>query len=166
MYVQYKVNVSENQMDTLKDAIRLKKGTTLCFPKGGINRLDNAQAYGRRVQIRMSARQVAKNVSYTGGYLAALAPPIARALPLAARVMPTIMSGLVTGLVRDGLYLHKLGKCYRVQKVKGNGLYLAPHPRFVEGLFLKHGNDISDGAGLLMGKNSPFKNIPILGWLL
>ena len=36
MYVQYKVNVSENQVDTLKDAIRLKKGATLCFPKGGI----------------------------------------------------------------------------------------------------------------------------------
>ena len=25
MYVQYKVNVSENQVDTLKDAIRVKK---------------------------------------------------------------------------------------------------------------------------------------------
>ena len=35
--------------------------------------------------------------------------------------------------------------------MKGNGLYLAPHPPFVEGdgLFLKHGSDISDGAGLL-----------------
>ena len=57
------------------------------------------------------------------------------------RVLPTISSGLTTGL------------------------YLVPHPRFVEGdgLFLKHGNDISDGAGLLMGKNSPFKNIPVLG---
>ena len=65
-------------------------------------------------------------------------------------------------------YLHKQDKCYRVQKCKGNGLYLAPHPHFVEGdgLFLKHGNDISDGAGLLMGKNSLFKNIPVLGWLL
>ena len=40
--------------------------------------------------------------------------------------------------------------------------------RFVEGdgLFLKHGEDISDAAGLLMGKNGPFKNIPVLGWLL
>ena len=35
-----------------------------------------------------------------------------------------------------------------------------------DGLFLKHGNDISDGAGLLMGKNSPLMNIPVLGWLL
>ena len=53
-------------MDTLKDAIRLKKGATLCFPKGGIrgghvllltpvqiNRLDTAEAEGRRVQIRI-----------------------------------------------------------------------------------------------------------------
>ena len=48
MYVQYKVNVSENQVDTLKNAIGL-------------------------VQIRMSARQVAKNVSYTGGFLGMLA---------------------------------------------------------------------------------------------
>ena len=51
---------------------------------------------------------------------------------------------------------------------KGNGLYLAPHPRFVEGdgLFLKHGNNISDDVGMLMGENSPFKKIPVLGWLL
>ena len=52
--------------------------------------------------------------------------------------------------------------------MKGNGLYVASHPPFVEGdgLLLKQGNDINDGAGLLMGKNSLFKNIPILGWLL
>ena len=110
-----------------------------------------------------------------------LASLAARAKPPASRALPTILSGLTTGLlsgginkaisgsgVGDGLYLHKHDKCYRIQKCKGNGLYLAPHPRFVEGdgLFLKHGNDISDGAGLLMGKNSPFKNIPVLGWLL
>ena len=33
-------------------------------------------------------------------------------------------------------------------------------------LFLKHSNDISDGAGLLMVNNSPLMNIPVLGWLL
>ena len=59
MYVQYKVNVSENLVDTVKDAVRLKKGATLCFPKCGIrddhvllltpaqiNRLDKAQVEG------------------------------------------------------------------------------------------------------------------------
>ena len=189
MYVQYKVNVSETQVGTLRDAISLEKGATLCFPKCGIrgdhvllltpvqiNRLGKAQAEGRCVQIRMSARQVAKNVSYTGGFITTL-------VPLLARALPTIMSGLATGLlsggvhkaisgsgvaVGDGLYLHKYGRCYRVPKLKGNYLYLAPHPIFFEGdgLFLKHGSDISNGTGLLMGKNSPFKNIPILGWLL
>ena len=182
MYVQYKVNVSENQVDTLKGDIRLKKGVTLCFPKGGtrsdhvlvltpaqINRLDKAQVQGKRIQIRLSAKQVARNVSYTGGFIGMLASLEARAIPLVAR---TILSGLTTGLlsgginkaISDGLYLHKHDKCYRVQKMC-DGLYLAPHSRFVEGdgLFLNHGEDISDGAGLLMGKNSPFKNIPVLG---
>ena len=36
MYVQYKGNVSENQLDTLNHAIRLKKAVNLYFPKGGI----------------------------------------------------------------------------------------------------------------------------------
>ena len=131
------------------------------------------------MQIRLSARKVAKNVSYTGGFIGMLASLAARAIPHAARVLPTILSGLTTGVLSgginkaisgsgDGLYLHKHDKCYRVQKCKGNGLYLAPHPRFVEcdEQSLKHGNDINDGACLLMGKNSPFKNIPVLGWLL
>ena len=67
MYIQYKVNVFENQVDTLKVAIRFKKGVTVCFPKGvslhtpaQIIRLGNAQVEGRRVQIRLSARQVQK----------------------------------------------------------------------------------------------------------
>ena len=65
MCVQYKVNVFGNQVDTLKDAIRLKKDVILCFLKGGIrgdhvlllapaqiNRLDKAQVQGKRIQIR------------------------------------------------------------------------------------------------------------------
>ena len=121
---------------------------------------------------------MARNVSYTEGFIGKLASLAARDIPLVARALPTISSGLTTGLlsgainkaisgkgVGDGLYLHKHDKCYRVQKMKGDGLYLVRHPRLVEGdgLFLKHG-DISEGASLLMGKNSPFKNIPVLGW--
>ena len=85
------------------------------------------------------------------------------------------MPGLTTGLLSGGinkaisgsgalgvLYLHKHDKCYRVQKCKGNGLYLAPLPRFVEGdgLFLKHGNDISNGAGLLMDRVARLRKFP------
>ena len=189
MYVQYKVNVSENQLDIYNDAIRLKTGATLCFPKGGIrgdhvllptpaqiNRLDKGQVQGKRVQIRLSARQVAKNARYTGGCIMSLV----RALPFITRALPIVLLGVTTGLLSgginkaisgkggDGRHLHKHDKCYRVHKTQGNGLYLAPHPRIVEGdgLFPDHGEHISDGAGLLMGKNSPFKNISVLGWLL
>ena len=71
------------------------------------------------MQIRMSAKQVAKNVSYIGGFFAALVPLIARALPLAARVLPTIMSGLATGLLSDGVHKAISGSGVTV----GDGLY-------------------------------------------
>ena len=129
MYVQYKVNVSETQVDTMKDSIRLQKGVTLCFPKRGIrgdhvflltptqfNRLDKAQVQGKRIQIRLSAKQLARNVSYTGGFIGMLASLAARAIPLVARALPTILSGGINKVISDkgvgdGLYLHKHGKC-------------------------------------------------------
>ena len=37
---------------------------------------------------------MAKNVSYTGGFVGMLASLAARVIPLAARVLPTILSGL------------------------------------------------------------------------
>ena len=133
MLIPYKVNVSESQIDTLKVAIRLKKGVVLSFPKGGIrgdheilltpsqvNRLDKAQSAGKRAHLRLSAKQVARNASYTGGFLGMLASLAPRAIPLVARALPTIMTGLTTGLLSggiskaisgkglgDGLYLHK-----------------------------------------------------------
>ena len=58
----------------------------------------------------------------------------------------------------------------KCRNVKDNGLSVDAWPRLVNvhgnGLFLKRGNDIRDGAGLLMGAKCPFKNIPILEWLL
>ena len=67
---------------------------------------------------------MAKNISYIGGFLGMFAS--LAAIPLSARVLPTILSGLATGLlsgginkaitgsgaVGDGLYLHKHDKCY------------------------------------------------------
>ena len=83
---------------------------------------------------------MAKNVSYAGGFLDMLAS-------LAARALPTLLTGLTTGLLSggidkaisgNGLFLQKHGKCYQVQKCKGDGLYLAPHLPLVngDGLFL------------------------------
>ena len=47
---------------------------------------------------------MAKNVSYTGGFLAAFASLPARAIPLDARVLPTIMAGLATSLLSGGIH--------------------------------------------------------------
>ena len=79
---------------------------------------------------------MAKNVSYTAGFLGMLAS-------LAARALPTLLTGLKTGLLSggiskaisgNGLFFQKHGKCYQVQKCKGDGLYLATHPPLVKGV--------------------------------
>ena len=69
------------------------------------------------------------------------------------------------------VYLHNNGHCYMVQTTKsGKGLHLSPHPPiggiFGNGLYLKAGSTLYNGQGLLLGPNSPFKSVPILGLLL
>ena len=77
-----------------------------------IKRMNKTQVEGRRAQIRLSARQVAKNVSYTGGFIGMLAS-------LGVRALLTILAGLATGplsggiskaICGDRLFLHKHGK--------------------------------------------------------
>ena len=63
----------------------------------------------------------------------------------------------------NDLYFHNLEHCIKIDPVRGNGLYLTPHERIfgVHGdeLYLKHGSTIQDVSGLILGPNSPFKNI-------
>ena len=71
----------------------------------------------------------------------------------------------------DGIkmYLQKQGRCFGLEKC-GNGLRLIPRPKLAgirgDGLYLRVGSGIYDGRGLILGPKSPFKNIPILGWIL
>jgi len=51
------------------------------------------------------------------------------------------------------------------------GLYLKSHKgsglgMVGDGSYLKQGGHVVSGDGLLLGPNSPLKNIPVLGWLL
>ena len=111
-----------------------------------------------------------------------LAGLAARALPFlvtaAKAVFPHLGIGALTGvanagvqkLMGKGLYLKKGGCVCRVE-TDGKGLYLDPVNGsglrlFGDGLYLKQGNKFMDGKGLILGPNSPFKNIPILGMLL
>lgn len=172
--VAVKINLQKNQNEVGFEQ------DTLLLTKGQIKKLETAKVMGRSSKvIRLSRRQIQANLSHTGGFLPML-------LGLAARALPTLAKGLATGLVTgavsraiskksgDGLYLFKSGHCIKVDPVKGNGLYLQPHQEVSskdsdcvgDGLYLKHGSSIYNGEGLILGESSPFKNIPILGWLL
>ena len=135
------------------------------------------------LRINLSRKQVRANVKHDGGFLGTL-------IGLATKALPTILGGLATGLISggvekaitgkglylnqpsrrgDGLYLSKMGQCLKVTPIRGRGLKLIPKKIKKingDGLFVKHGSKVYDGKGLLLGKNSPFKNIPILGLLL
>ena len=185
MYTPRKVNVSIDQHEKLKNAAANQKAVSikLVLCGGGdhvlllthaqIARIERAQIIGKaKLMIHLSKKQVKANVQHRGGFLGMLAG-------LAAKALPVLLGGLTTGLISggiekaiggNGLYLHKTGHCVKVEPVKGNGLYLTPHARLagvhVDGLFLKRGASIYNGEGLLLGPNSPFKNIPILNLLL
>lgn len=163
---------------------------TVLLTHSQLQRLERAKLIGKTtVNIRFSKKQVKANVEHRGGFLGMLAS-------LAARALPTLLGGLATGLLSggieravsgrglylhpsgrqrraaaggDGLYLQKAGHSVKITPIRGKGLQLTPkklHGVCGDGLFLKHGSQVYDGRGLLLGKNSPFKNIPILGLLL
>ena len=97
---------------------------------------------------------------------------------VAKTVLPALGVGALSGLASsgvqkamgNGLYLKKGGLISQVEP-DGEGLYLKPYKGkalkgYGEGLYLKQGGKIYDGKGLLLGPNSPFSNIPILGAIL
>ena len=68
----------------------------------------------------------------------------------------------------NGLYLKKCSNIARVE-TDSQGLYLKPFKgsglgMVGDGLYLKQGDQVFDGYGLLFGPNYPLKNIPVLGW--
>lgn len=124
--------------------------------------------------VNMSRRQVRANKTFKGGFLSMLAGLAAKALPY---ILSGLASGVLSGVVEkavsksgDGVFIQKGNHCYQAHPVEGNGLFLSPRGRRLatvgDGLFLKHGSNVESGEGLILGKNSPFKNIPILKWIL
>ena len=127
----------------------------------------------------MSSSQLKHNKKIEGGFLGLLAGLAARALPFVAKtVLPALGVGALSGLASTGvsksmglgLYLKKGGLVSQVE-TDGYGLYLKPYKgkgleSYGDGLYLKQGGHLFDGKGLLLGPNSPFSNIPILGAIL
>ena len=175
LYKPVKVVVACSQREKLKSQINQKhlsvkidlKDTiptdTLLLTRGQIARIEKARELGRRKYktIRMSRKQIEKNRNHQGGYLSFLGNEDLAS----STTLPPSLDG------DDGLYFIKRGYCMKVYPVQDNGLYLQEHPTtlhdvFEDGLYLKRDNIIENGEGIVFAENSPFKNIPILGWIL
>ena len=185
MYEEYTTYISKREKRKLQSAIKKKHkhaitihlqhhggdAATLLLTKTQKKKVERAKSKGKHLSITMSKKQLEKNMVFKGGFLSMLAG-------LAAKVLPTLLTGIASGALAgavekavtgDGLYVQKGEHCYRADPVEGDGLYLSPrHSRISDGdgLYLQHGTNIYDGKGLILGTNSPFKNIPILGWIL
>ena len=123
----------------------------------------------------MSKTQLSYNLKIEGGFL----PAFAGFIPfLTGTVLPALGVGTWSELastgvqkqIGNGLYLKKGSGVCRIE-TDGEGLYLglASGKGFEtvgNGLYLMKQGGLYDGRGLILGPNSQFKNIPILGTIL
>ena len=195
-YNNVHANISENQQQKLKHVVDTKSPESirlsyedlcgsdiLALTNSQVNRMTKAYQDGKGITIKMSKRQVVHKMKIEGGFLGFLAGLATKALPfLAKTVLPTLATGALSGVgsalaqkatnkaMGNGLYLKKGLNIARVE-TDGQGLYLKPFKGSELGmvgnaLYLKQWGQIISGEGLLIGLNSPLKNIPVLGWLL
>ena len=173
VYKKLKLLVAQDKVIPLK--INLEEGDdVLLLTPGKIIKMENAKQAGKKTVIfRFSRRQVRANVQHEGGFLSAL-------MAMAAKALPTLLTGLASGVIGglaekaiskgSGLYLGKRGRgVSQIHMVEGGGLYLSPlfYPEEdYDGLYVTNDGEMYKGSGLILGKNSPFRDIPILGWLL
>ena len=192
-YINVKVKISEGQKEKLQHALKANCSTIsirlkhedlngndiLAITESQAKKLAKAHEDGKGITIRLTSKQLKHNMKVEGGFLGLLAGLAARALPMIAKtVLPALGVGALSGLASsgvqkamgNGLYLKKGGLVSQVE-TDGEGLYLKPYKgkglqSYVDGLYLKQGGKLYDGKGLLLGPNSPFANIPILGAIL
>ena len=192
-YVNVKVNISERQKEKLQHVIKagcsavsirlghedLQGNDILAVTNSQAKKLAKAHQNGKGITIRMTSKQLKHNTKIEGGFLGLLAGLAARALPMITKtVLPALDVGALSGLASSGvqkamglgLYLKK-GGCVSQVEADDQGLYLKPYKgkglqSNGDGLYLKRGGKLYDGKGLLLGPNSPFANIPILGAIL
>ena len=123
----------------------------------------------------MRKTQLAHNMKIDGGYLSALTGLISF---LIGTVLPALGVWALSGLastrvqkpIRNGLYLKKVSGVCQIVSV-GEWLYLGPasgkgFETVGKDLYLMKQVGLYDDRGLILGPNSPFKNIPILGMIL
>ena len=151
MFVKIGLNLSQFQKEKIKQAFQNKTGLTLTFnnhqlqgsdflglTKTQVNKINDAKAKGSGVTLKLSKLQISKQGGFIGTLLAGLA----------GSLLPSLLEG--KGLVLPGS--------------KGKGLMLPGTKR--QGRSYRFDEPQILGKGLILGKNSPFKNVPILGLIL
>ena len=151
MYVKIGLNLSQFQKEKIKQAFQNKTGLTLTFnnhqlqgsdflglTKTQVNKINDAKAKGSGVTLKLSKLQISKQGGFIGTLLAGLA----------GSLLPSLLGG--KGLVLPGS--------------KGKGCMLPGTKR--QGRSYRFDEPQILGKGLILGKNSPFKNVPILGLIL
>ena len=188
-YTNIKMRISEGQREKIMKAfecnskyitIRFKCSDlygedVIALTKSQVDRLVKAYEEKKGLTIRMSKTQLAHNAKIEGGFL----PALAGLIPfLIGTVLSALWVGALSGLastgvqklIGNGLYLKKESGVCRIE-TDGEGLYLGPASgKWLEtvgnGHYLMKQGELYDGRGLILGPNSPFKNIPILGMIL
>ena len=184
-YTNIKMRISECQKNKIKKAFESNSmSITICFKfsdlhgedvialtKSQVDRLVEVYEEKKGITIRLSKTQLAHNMKIGGGFLPALAGLISF---LTGTVLQALWVGVLSGLASMGvqkligneLYLKKgSGEC-RIGTV-AEGLYLGPasgkgFETVGNGLYLMKQDGLYDGRALILGPNSPFKNIPFL----
>ena len=159
----------------------------LALTQAQINKMRKAYENGKGVTIKMSKTQLVHNAKVEGGFIGAILPFLATAGKfLLSKVLPGLATGALAGVgsaaaskVIDKIsgsggviYIRRGDRNAKIVQ-QGEGLFLKPWfgsglDGKGDGLYMKTGKGLfmKTGKGLILGPNSPFSNIPILGWLL
>jgi len=133
----------------------------------------------------MSKTQIEYNKKVEGGFIGALLPILVTVSQfLISKPLPSLATGALAGIgtaagsklidKMSGWTMHvkRGGSDYKIVPYE-QGLYLKPWTgtgslSIGDGLYIKTGSGqfMKTGKGLILGENSPFKNLPILGWIL
>ena len=159
MYVKTGLTLSQNQKEKIKTAFQNKTGLTL---KMNVNQLTGSDFLGltktqvkrvnaakaKAITLKLSKRQISKQGGFIGTLLAGLA----------GSLLPSLLGG--KGLALPGTK----GKGLVLPGTKGKGLVIPGTTK--RGRTYHFNTPQILGQGLILGANSPFKNIPILGMIL
>ena len=139
-------------------ALTLLPSISNAFNKSQLNQISRAMQTGRGFTIKPTRKQI------EGGFLGTLA---SIGIPIAVSLVSKMLGG---GLHVDRSGLSNVSNVY-VPSMNGQG-YPYQSPPFIGtwgnpiGMGIKKKKTKTKGKGLLLGKDSPFNSIPIIGSIL